>query len=120
MQNGSLAVTPYTILLNDGKTDRAMPFGVMPTTLQESVGDCILLTVDQAAKVEVSCGTLYTYDAASNVTADVGTVWEAEKGEQLYWHVDVAAGEAAITLRTALRSRTFYLEINEEGWSLHA
>lgn len=120
LQNGTLAVTPYTIMLNDGKADRSVPFGVMPTTLQESVDNCILLTVERAAKVEVSCGTLYTYDAASNVTTDVGTVWQAQQGEQLYWHVDVTADDPKITLRTALHSKTFYLKIDdEEGWSLH-
>ena len=117
LQNGTLALSWETVSAAQTSVRSAAPYGIAPASAGEDSRECIALTVDRAAVVEVSAGTLYVPDADAGTVTEVGGTWKARAGEELYWYVEQAEG-ASITLRAAVRSTTLHLTQSEEGWSL--
>ena len=118
MENGALSLAPQTIWIGGAASQRtASPYGVQPTALGETVDGCLALTVDRAARLTVSAGTLYAPDETGAVT-EAGETCRVSAGAEVYWQVDTAQEEATLTVRGPLRSVTYTLTEGAEGWSL--
>lgn len=113
MENGVLCVAEVSVLV-----ESAAQNGVRTLSGGEILDGCIAFSVDRDSRIKVSAGTLYLMDTLSGMVREMGTSCRAEAGEELYWQCEEKEN-AALTLRSDLRSVTLRLSYADGRWWLY-